>query len=114
MIHSVKEAIQRIEAISELSGKLTYDHFTTPQQLPFACYLYTSDTSGADDYNGVQWISFRLELYAEVRDFALENKILKALSDVETASDSDYISDERMYLTTFDFRFPQKISNVAT
>ena len=114
MIHSVQEAIQRIEAIPELSGKLAYDHFTTPQQLPFAAYTYDSDTSGADDYHGVQWIDFHLELYTEIRNFPLENALLKALSDVETTSNSDYLSDERMYMTTFNFRFPQKISNVAT
>ena len=110
MIHSVQEAIQRIETISELTCKVVYDHFTTAQQLPFACYLYDFDTSGADDYHGIQWINFRLELYTGIRNFSLENKILKALSDVEITSDSDYLSDERMFITTFDFRFPQKIS----
>ena len=110
MIHSIQEAIQRIEAISELTGKVVYDHFTTAQQLPFACYLYDFDTSGADDYHGIQRINFRLELYTEIRNFPLESKILKELSDVEITSDSDYLSDERMFITTFNFRFPQKIS----
>jgi hypothetical protein len=114
MVQSVKEAITRIEAITELTGKVAYDHFSEAKQLPFACYLYDFDTSGADDYHGIQWINFRLELYAKIRNFPLENKILKALSDVEITSDSDYLSDERMYITTFNFRFPQKISNVAT
>ena len=54
MIHSVLEVIQRIESISELNGKLAYDHFTEPKTLPFAAYNYDFDTSGADDYNGVQ------------------------------------------------------------
>lgn len=110
MIYSIKEAINRLETLTELSGKIVFDHFTTAQTLPFACYLYDFDTSGADDYHGIQWINFRLELYTEIRDFPLENEILKALSDVEITSDSDYLSDERMYITTFNFRFPQKIS----
>ena len=110
MIHSVQEAIQRIEAISELTGKVVYDHFTTAQQLPFACYLYDFDTSGADDYNGVQWINFRFELYTDNRDFELEQKILKTFIDVEIASDSNYIDTERMYMTAFNFRFPQKLT----
>lgn len=110
MIYSIREAITRLETITELSGKIVFDHFTTAQTLPFACYLYDFDTSGADDYHGIQWINFRLELYAEIRNFPLENKILKALSDVEITSDSDYLSDERMFITTFNFRFPQKIS----
>lgn len=110
MIYSIKEAINRLETLTELSGKIVFDHFTTAQTLPFACYLYDFDTSGADDYHGIQWINFRLELYTEIRNFPLENEILKALSDVEITSDSDYLSDERMYITTFNFRFPQKIS----
>lgn len=110
MIYSIREAITRLETITELSGKIVFDHFTTAQTLPFACYLYDFDTSGADDYHGIQWINFRLELYTEIRNFPLESEILKALSDVETTSDSDYLSDERMYITTFNFRFPQKIS----
>lgn len=110
MIYSVKDAIDRIETVAELKNKIAYDHFTTAQQLPFAAYTYDFDTSGADDYNGIQWIDFHLELYSENRDIALETKILKALSDVQITSDSDYLSDERMYMTTFDFRFPQKIT----
>lgn len=110
MIHSIQEAIQRIEAISELTGKVVYDHFTTAQTLPFACYLYDFDTSGADDYHGIQWIDFKLELYAEKRDIALESKIIKLFADLEIDSDSEYLSDERMYITVFNFRFPQKIA----
>lgn len=110
MIYSVLEAIQRIESISELNGKLAYDHFTEAKDLPFAAYNYDFDTSGADDYNGIQWINFRLELYSENRDITLEQKILKAFIDVELASDSNYIDTERMYMTAFVFRFPQKLT----
>ena len=45
MIHSVLEAIQRIESISELNGKLACDHFTEPKALPFAAYNYDFNTS---------------------------------------------------------------------
>ena len=110
MIYSIREAITRLETITELSGKIVFDHFTTAQTLPFACYLYDFDTSGADDYNGIQWIDFKLELYAENRDIALESKIIKLFVDNEISSDSEYLSDERMYITVFNFRFPQKIA----
>ena len=66
MITSLEEAITRLSYIDELKNKLAYDHFSTKQELPFACYTYDFDTSGADDYNGVQWIDFILELYALV------------------------------------------------
>lgn len=110
MVKSIQEAIQRIEAIPGLTGKLAYDHFSTPQSLPFAAYTYDFNTSGADDYNGVQWIDFRIELYTEERNFDLEEKILKAFVDVEIDSDSDYLSIERMYMTAFEFTFPHKLS----
>lgn len=110
MIYSVLEAIRRIESISELNGKLAYDHFTEAKALPFAAYNYDFDTSGADDYNGIQWINFRLELYSENRDITLEQKILKAFIDVEIASDSNYIDTERMYMTAFNLRFFKKLT----
>lgn len=110
MIQSVKEAIQRIEAITELTGKVAYDHFSEAKQLPFAVYTYDFTTTGADDYNGVQMIDFSIELYSATRNFSLEEKIIKAFIDVQITSESDYISDERMYETTFSFTFPQKIS----
>ena len=110
MVQSVKEAISRIEAITELTGKVAYDHFTTAKQLPFAVYNYDFSTGGADDYNSVQYIDFTIELYSETRNFALEEKIIKTFIDVEIQLDSDYINEERMYQTTFNFTFPQKIS----
>ena len=110
MVHSVKEAITRLETLTELSGKVVYDHFTTAKTLPFACYLYNSDTSGADDYHGIQWIDFRLELYADPRDISLEEKVLKLFTDVEVDTDTEYLNSERMYITTFAFRFPQKLT----
>lgn len=110
MIYSIKEAITRLETLTELSGKIAFDHFTTEKTLPFACYLYDFDTSGADDYHGVQWIDFTIELYSATRNFSLEEKIIKAFIDVEIDSDTEYISDERMYQTVFNFTFPQKLS----
>lgn len=111
MIQSIEEVIERIETIPELKDKIVYDHFTTPQELPFSCYTYDFDTDGADDYKGVQWIDFRLELYSDPRDITLEGKILEVLSDVEISTDSGYIESERMYKTVFDFTFPHKLTN---
>ena len=111
MITSIEEAIRRIVSVPELSSKLAYDHFSTPQALPFATYSFDFDTGGADDYSGVQWINFTLELYADPRDIALERKILNSLDDVIIRSSSDYIESERMYQTTFRFRFPDKLTN---
>lgn len=112
MIHSIEEAISRIEAISELQNKLVYDHYTSEQQLPFAAFTYNYITDGADDYKGVSWVDFRLELYSDPRDISLEHKIMIAFDDTELNTSSDYIESERMYLTAFRFRFPYKLTNM--
>lgn len=110
MIHSIEEAIKRLETIIELKDKIVYDHFTEPQTLPFAAYTYDFATGGADDYKGIQWIDFELELYSDPRDMNLERKILIVFDDVEITSNSDYIESERMYMTTFRFQFPYKLT----
>ena len=113
MVYNVKEAITRIELIPELTDKLTYDFFTgEAPKLPFAAYTYDFTTGGADDYYGVQYVEFKLELYSEIRDIALETKILNTFADVEITSDSEYLQDERMYITTFNFIFPQKLVDI--
>lgn len=111
MIQSTEEAIQRIDSILELKDKLAYDHFSTPQTLPFAVYTYDFHTDGADDYKGVTWIDFTLELYSDPRDIPLEHKILIVFDDMELKSSCVYIESERMYQTSFRFRFPQKLTN---
>ena len=110
MIQSIEESIQRIESIIELKDKLAYDHFSTPQTLPFAVYTYDYDTDGADDYKGISWIDFTLELYSDPRDIALEHKIFIAFDDVDITSSCEYIEAERMYQTAFRFRFPYKLT----
>lgn len=110
MIRSVEEVLGRLESLPQLQNKIAYDHFSEPQQLPFAAYTFDADTDGADDYKGVAYIDFTLELYADPRDLPLELEILKALDDVEITSDSEYIEAERMYQTTFSFRFPYKLT----
>ena len=110
MVHSVKEAIQRLEAIPELSNKIAYDHFTTAQTMPYAVYIYDFQSTGADDYNGVMMVDFSIELYSDIRLFSLEKKIIEAFVDVEIDSDTEYINDERMFQTVFNFTFPQKLS----
>lgn len=111
MIRSIEEVLARLDTIIEIKDKLVYDHFTVPQELPFAAYTYDFATGGADDYKGIQWIDFTLELYTETRDINLERKIITVLDDVEITSSSVYIDTERMYDTSFRFRFPFKLTS---
>ena len=111
MIRSIEEVLTRLETIIEIKDKIVYDHFTEPQQLPYAAYYYDYATDGADDYKGIQWIQFTLELYSDPRNINLERKILTVFDDVEITSGSDYIETERMYMTSFRFRFPFKLTS---
>ena len=94
MVHSVQEAIRRIESIIELNDKIAYDHFTKPQTLPFAVYKFDCDSGGADDFKGVIWTDFIIELYSDPRDIALEHKIFIVFDDVDIKSSCEYIEAE--------------------
>lgn len=109
MINSIKEIGTRLSAIAELKNKVAFNHFSESKTLPFAVYDFSQSSQGADDLHSVLKTSVTISLYQEIRDFALEKKILKAFSDVAVNTYSDYISDERMYLTEFDFEFFEKI-----
>ena len=110
MTHTIQEIIGRIDSIPALQGKVVYDHFTTPVNPPFAAYYYTFNTSGADDYNAIQWIDFTLEIYSDPRDIALETTVVKALIDFEIDAETTFISNENMYCTTLTFTFINKLN----
>lgn len=108
MLNKIKEIPERLSQISELSGKVTFSHFSKPQTLPYVVYVFDKNTDGADGYNTLRKVSATIELYQEQRDFELEEKILEAFIDVPIATYSDYISEEEMFMTEFSFDFVEK------
>jgi len=81
-----------------------YDHFDSPQTPPFVCFLYSgNDPFTADDRNYVQIEGLTIELYADNKDFVHERAIEEALNanDLPFDKDCTYLSDERLYMTTY-------------
>lgn len=72
----------------------------TAQELPFIVYYYTgSDDVGADDVNYAKVRDLVIELYTEVKDFELEERIEDALTaaDLFYAKEETHIDSEQMY-----------------
>ena len=109
MINTIKAIPDRLDAIKKLKNKVAYNHFTEPQELPYAAYLVNRSSTGADDMHNLIQVNATIELYSENRDFALENEILKAFEDVEVDTMETYLDDEKMYMIEFTFTFFEKI-----
>ena len=76
----------------------------TPREPPFICYLYTgSDDMYADDQNYQDIRALVIELYTKQKDFAQEDAVRQVLNNhsLPFSQASDYISDERVYISTF-------------
>lgn len=83
-----------------------YSHFSraTNQAPPFICYLYdTDDDFMADNANYVNIVPLVIELYTNVRDFDLEDRIKDVLrsNDLAWTLTPEYIDSEQMHMTTF-------------
>ena len=83
---------------------VAYDHFGDPQKMPFICYLGTDSNNFFADggvYETAEGI--RVELYTAFRDPVAENKVEAALSDFCWNKSTEYLDDERCYMTTYEF-----------
>lgn len=108
MLNNIKEIPERLNKIKSLNGRIAFSHFSTPQKPPYAVYVFDKETDGADDYHSLRRVSATIELYQAKRDFALEEKVLKTFIDVPVTMYSDYIADEEIYKTEFNFDFVEK------
>lgn len=109
MINKIKQIPERLLTVEGLGGKIAHNHFSEPQTLPFCVYDFSQNSQGADDLHNLLKTSVTVTLYQEVRNFDLEKDILKVFSDVEVNTYNDYISEEKMYMTEFNFEFFEKI-----
>lgn len=84
-----------------------YDHFpkrSAPGGPPFICYLFTGSRNFAADGVVYQRIEeLRVELYTDVKDPALEERVEAALTaaGIVFERDEDYIEAERMHMTVY-------------
>ena len=91
--------------LKQLDIPVAYNHFKTPQKLPFICYLdVEGDTLKAD--NKVHHLStvVNIELYTQHKDLQLEQTLETILNDNELPFDkggSFFIEEEDMYETIY-------------
>ena len=76
----------------------------TGQQPPFICYFFTSaNDMSADNINYCRIERLNIELYTDVKDFALEKQIETLLNanDLVFRKEQTYLDDERMHETIY-------------
>ena len=94
------------DMVQQIGLPAAYHHFTkaTAKEPPFICFYYPgSDDYHADNLNYVRIDQLIVELYTDSKSFddeaAVEN-VLNAYG-MTFAKDEAYISDEKMYMTTY-------------
>lgn len=90
--------------INSMGLPFAYRAFDSPQAPPFICYLYGPNIpEPADNKNFVDIETLVIELYTDNKDFSLESQIKAVLDANEMVyeRDEEWLSDEKMQLTTF-------------
>lgn len=105
MINNPEQIAERLMSINALNQRVAFDHFSATQNPPFAVYTFTLSSDGADDLHNLFRAEVSIELYQKMRDFELEKQILAAFYDVPVDSESEYIDEEKLYLTEYTFHF---------
>lgn len=85
---------------------VAFDHFNTPQMLPYLVYIVTTnDNFPADNQVYHSHPEIQLELYTELKDAEIENMVEGILNTVPFfyTKDEGYLTDERMYMVTYQF-----------
>lgn len=79
-----------------------FDHFKTPQSLPYLIYLVTENSEfSADNVNYHTDPVIQVELYTEIKNQTLEETVENVLGGFFFTKDEGYLSDEQMYLVTY-------------
>ena len=92
--------------VEELGIPSTYYEFAGNTEIapPFVCYFFTSSNDlSADNINYCRIERLNIELYTDVKDFALEARLEQILTEHEIffAKEETYIDSERMHETIY-------------
>ena len=92
--------------VEELGIPSAYYEFSgnTEQAPPFVCYFFTSSNDlSADNINYCRIERLNIELYTDVKDFALEKRLEQILTDHEVffAKEETNLDSERMHETIY-------------
>ena len=83
---------------------LAFHHFEEPPPLPYMVYLTPSGvTTYADDQVYSSASHYQVELYTERKDLTAEQAVEAALAVFCWEKSQDYIAEEMMYRTVYEF-----------
>ena len=87
-----------LERIKTVKLPYTYRFFREKTELPYLCYQFTGSNNFMADGIVYQKINrIRLELYTEIKDLDLEDKVEEAISLYPWQKTENYIDSEKCY-----------------
>lgn len=88
---------------------VAYDHFNKKTAPPFCTYTINESYFGGDEKNLFASLSADVKIYTTTKDLAVESVFDGLFDFVEFEKDTTYISDERLYETSYNFEIIRKI-----
>ena len=83
---------------------VAFSHFEKPPPLPYLVYLTPYESNlYADDAVCVSAIHYQVELYTAKKDIDAEQKVEAALAVFCSEKSQDYLADEKMFRTIYEF-----------
>lgn len=100
-----------VKIIEEMGIPFAYDHFAEGESPdpPFLCYLLPgSDNFAADGRVYYKMSEVRIELYTDLKDVSLEEKITAVLDNhgIFYEQSEVWIEEEKLYEVAFEFAMP--------
>ena len=100
-----------VKIIEEIGIPFAYDHFAEGESPapPFLCYLLPgSDNFAADGRVYYKMSEVRIELYTDIKDVALEEKVTAVLDNhgIFYEQSEVWIEEEKLYEVAFEFAMP--------
>lgn len=101
-------SFEKIKALFEKSNiKFAYDHFETPQKLPYGVYRCPSTQNlGADGKVYYTLNNIFAEIYTKKKSPSIEKQFETVLDDAEIyyTKNETYIDNEKMYQISYEMR----------
>ena len=100
-----------VKIIEEMGIPFAYDHFAEGESPdpPFLCYLLPgSDNFAADGRVYYKMNEVRIELYTDLKDVSLEEKVTAVLDNhgIFYEQSEVWIEEEKLYEAAFEFAMP--------
>lgn len=92
------------ELLNTLDIPVAYSHFKDLAQTPFLIYYVSNeDIRGSDNKNMLSEKNIRIELYSDLKNIELENKIEEMLIEYQLDKNETYIESEQLLQVSYEF-----------